>query len=687
MHWSKIPLARLVVPFALGIIAGIEWPHLTMAAICIVLAVMLIAVLYFKLSGPTVRGLLGLMLIGLCGYSLSVVHTDRLFGGHLCSTTSGTEEILLAEVTQPLQPTARSFKTVVNVTQHLVRGKWEPVGGKVLLYISRQSDIDAKPGQIVAFKAKVRETDPPGNPHEFNYKRYISFHKIQYQAYVAPGMIICTGHINSGLRYKAMAVQQHLVGVYEQLGIRGNELAVLSALVLGKRNEIDDVLKTAYSSAGAMHVLAVSGLHVGIIYLILQFLFKPLGRSGRQRTLKVALILLLLWGYAFITGLSPSVLRATTMFSIIALGNALKRQSNVFNSIAASAFILLLVDPYIIMEVGFQLSYSAVLGIVILYDRIYHMLHFRYWLTDKIWSITVLSITAQLGTFPLGLLYFHQFPVLFLFSNLIVIPLATVILMGGLAVLGLAWLPWVGHALASALEHIVRLLNEMVIWLEAVPGSLVTYINMSVFGTVMLYTTLIAFSIWLVQSRPKFLIITLALICSFLSLGLWHDLQCVDQKYITVYKSGYNNMLDFVNGKNHICVASSQLLKEKKQMLFFAQNDWIHHGLEEPEYLPFADLNDRVNVEGMLTAEKGRVIFGNVSIRFITPENRDADLSKDRVIILSKFKYPPKQLFTYLNSDHLVIIDNTNRFNVSPRFAGRLNIWDVRELGGVQIPI
>lgn len=686
MHWSKIPLTRLVVPFAMGIIAGIEWPVIYAAATCAGATVIIAVALYFKLWRPVVRGVMGLMLMGLCGYSLAVAHTDRLFEGHLSNTSLAEEEVLLAEVTQPLQPTERSLKTVVKVMQHLTDGKWKPVHGRVLLYISKQSDIEIDPGQIIAFRAQIRETNSPGNPHEFNYKRYLGFHKIHYQAYVQPNSILVTTAVHHSIRYSAMAVQAGLVKVYEKLGIRGNELHVLSALVLGKRNEIDDVLKTAYSSAGAMHVLAVSGLHVGIIYLILQFLLKSLGRSRKQRAVKVVLILILLWGYAFITGLSPSVLRATTMFSIIALGNALKRQSNVFNSIAASAFVLLLADPYIIMEVGFQLSYSAVLGIVIMYDRIYNMLSFRYWIMDKIWSITVLSIAAQLGTFPLGLLYFHQFPVLFLFSNLIVIPLATIILMGGLVVLGLAWVPWVGLLLANVLSYIVQALNEMVMWLEGVPGSLVTYINMSVAGTILLYIALIMFSIWLVRSRVQFLVVSMILVAALLSLGLIQDLQRGDQKYFTVYKSGKYEMLDFVNGKAHVCVASQPLLKNKKQLLFFAQNDWIHHGLGEPEYIGINDLSKKVMTTGMFGAERGRVKFDETSIQVVTPQNRNINPADNDIIILSGFKYFPKRLFTYLNNDQFIIVTNTNRFRMSPDILNNLNVWDIRELGGVQVP-
>jgi len=211
-------------------------------------------------------------------------------------------------------------------------------------------------------------------------------------------------------------------------GFQLNHVAFIESLVLGKKDLLSKSIYNDFSKAGVLHILAVSGLHVGFILLILQFLFKPLSHRKTGRLISSICIVSILWGYAFIVGFTPSITRAVTMFSFIAFAHTFKRESSSLNMLFLSAVALLIYDPCFIYHIGFQLSYAAVFSIITLYPILNRQLYFKYWLPRKIWGICCVTLTAQLGVFPLSLFYFHQIPGLFLLSNLLLIPFIFLVL-------------------------------------------------------------------------------------------------------------------------------------------------------------------------------------------------------------------------------------------------------------------
>jgi competence protein ComEC len=213
-----------------------------------------------------------------------------------------------------------------------------------------------------------------------------------------------------------------------------DELAVASAIMLGYRDYMNADIVQAYASSGALHVLSVSGLHVGVLFLALQFLLQWMDKYRQLKWVKVLLVLAVMFFYAVLTGLSPSVLRAVVMFSFFVIAKAINRDNNMYNVLGISCLLLLFWNPYLITEVGFKLSYLAVLGIVVLYPILQPLLTFKNKLLKGAWSITCLSIAAQIATFPISLYYFHQFPNLFLISNLIIIPASDFVLYLGMLI-------------------------------------------------------------------------------------------------------------------------------------------------------------------------------------------------------------------------------------------------------------
>ena len=297
--------------------------------------------------------------------------------------------------------------------------EWHHPKGKMILYFEKDSASvsSLSYGDYFYVYGKPNRVKAPSNPGEFDYKRFLERKGIYHQLYLASDRWIEIDKQKENPIYRfALNCRAYLLDILQEKGLKGAEYAVASAILLGYSDKIDAKLLQEYSGAGAMHILCVSGLHVGIVYVVFSMLLFFLGKTDRSRFLKSMLLILLIWSYAVLTGLSPSVMRASAMFSLVAIGQNMRRDTNIFNTLSASAFILMLIDPLIILNLGFQLSYSAVLGIVLLQPPIYRIFTIKSKILDKIWTIIAVSIAAQIGTLPITLYYFHQFPNYFFLS-------------------------------------------------------------------------------------------------------------------------------------------------------------------------------------------------------------------------------------------------------------------------------
>ena len=351
------------------------------------------------------------------------------------------------------------------------------------------------------------------------------------------------------------------------------EQAIALALVIGVTDGIDNELEKAYSASGAMHVLAVSGLHIGILYSIILFLLKPLQKDQRGQWLVAALSLSLLWSYAFVTGLSPSVLRAVTMFSFVALAKPMNIRSNIFNTLAGSAIILLLFDPYLIMSVGFQLSYLAVLGIIWIQKPIYLLWEAKSRVMNWVWEITCISIAAQITTFSLGLLYFHQFPTYFLISNLFVIPISTGVLIAGIVLLVVSFLAPIAKLVGWVLWGLVKLLNLGVFWTEDLPYSIVNNIYVDVFQCWLIMGIATGLMFTFQYKNIRWLYGAFALSIVLTGVRWIHQLEREAERKLFVYNvAGVTAVEILENGSSHLYADSSLLVDEERTRFHIRPN-------------------------------------------------------------------------------------------------------------------
>jgi competence protein ComEC len=450
---GHIPLVRLVAPLLLGIIAwlvaGFLFPPELFFAVYASGLLLWFGLRHLFLANMARRWVFGAIihaLLFVAGYHHAQNHYQVVRPDHF-SHWHEQDGVLLLRVTEPVSEKANSYQVIGKVERIIAGSARHKVRGKLMVYLQKDSLASSvRYGDLLLLENQFQEVRPPQNPGEFNYRGFLARSNIYHQTYRRSGQWHPTGE-NRGNRVVASALQMREAALHnlEANHLSGREFAVVSALLLGFREYLDEDLQREFAGAGAMHILCVSGLHVGIIFLVLKTIFGFLARVRYGIFLRTFLIIALIWFYAAITGFSPSVMRASTMFSFVALGQSFRRSTNIYNTLAGSALVLVLIDPYIISRIGFQLSYLAVISIVTLQPWLYKKLYFKNYLLDKAWAIITVSIAAQLATGPLALFYFNQFPNYFLLTNLVVIPLASFIIYSALLTLFLTPVPWLGN--------------------------------------------------------------------------------------------------------------------------------------------------------------------------------------------------------------------------------------------------
>ncbi|MFT4752850.1 MAG: competence protein ComEC [Salibacteraceae bacterium] len=590
MKWlNQIPLLRLIIPFCIGIMISFYYPYPFSGYQWGIVGCFTLVILSFNrlksirsiFSNRWVFGITSSLFFITLGYTLANSKVERFTSNHYThfteeSNKTGYKAIVIAEIEEK----KNSIKTVVEIVEYHSEDTTIATNGKVIVYFKKNIEVALKYGDVILFTKQPTAISSPANFDEFDYQRYLSHHHIYDRLYLQNHEFKVIGfEPKSILKSLAIGWRSNLLNRYTQFGIKGEELAIISALTLGKKESLTAELKSAYASAGAMHVLAVSGLHVGIIYLVLRLLLSWMDTYKNGSRIKSVILIFVIWLYAIITGLSPSVIRAATMFSFMILAVSFKRNSNIYNTLALSAFAILIYNPFLLLEVGFQLSYLAVFGIIYLHTHLYTLFVFKPWLLNKAWEITCVSISAQIVTAPLGILYFHQFPTYFLFSNLIVIPAAFFIIFNAVSLQLLWFIPWLGETLAWTLLQSVKLLNFLVKWIDKLPQSLIYGLDISVFETWIIYLALATLSIWLIQYKNEFFIYALFLSVLLVSSQTTEKWNQLNQSEITFYTAQREQVIEFVNGYHRDWAADSNILNNEERMLFHVYHHSWKRGL------------------------------------------------------------------------------------------------------------
>ncbi|AXG68284.1 ComE operon protein 3 [Kordia sp. SMS9] len=392
--------------------------------------------------------------------------------------------------------------------------------GKLLIHIRKDSLSKSLPVDAILYTQKLPiPVKAALNPTAFDYKTYLEDRYVYAQLYLKSGEFLLATHVPKTLYGAAASLRNTIHQRLLDNNFKADELAVIEALLLGQRRQISKELQTNYANAGAIHILAISGLHVGILSFLLQFIFKPLDRFRYGKPLKLVLILSILWSFAFISGLSASVVRAVTMFTAIVVATHFRRQTNTLQVLTVSMFFLLLCKPHFLFDVGFQLSYAAVFAIVCLQPLWKKLWNPRSFLGKSFWGLLTVSLSAQLGVLPLSLYYFHQFPGLFFVANLTIVPVLGIILAVGILVIILAYFQVLPEFLSRFYSEIIQYMNAFVSWIASHEQFVLTDIPMRFLQMIGCYLVVIAFAQYFHLPKRKHLKIAF---CSILMCqGLW----------------------------------------------------------------------------------------------------------------------------------------------------------------------
>jgi len=434
----------------------------------------------------------------------------------------GPVQAYVVKLTTPPEEKSKSWKRVGIVTRIFTPSGWTVVESGINLFFPKSASAELLDyGDQIVIRGAPQAIEPAYNPGEFDFRKHNANKHIFLQHRLESGeWKLLSRSSEQGFLFYAQRMRKLCVGVFKRYIPAGQEQGILMALVLGVTDGLDSEVLSAYAASGAMHVLAVSGMHVSILYGILLFAFKPIRKSPASEWSIALICLLLLWMYAFITGLSPSVLRAVTMFSFVAVARPLGRNTNIYNTLAASAFILLLYDPWLLLSVGFQLSYLAVWGIVYLQRPLNNLWAAPNVVVHWAWQITTVSIAAQWATVAISVYYFHQFPTYFLLANLVVIPASTVVLVGGILLLVISPMTIVAEPVGMVLQWCTRYMDESLFLTERLPGSLWQPIYLNEVGAMALFVLLLSL-VLLLQHRRFILMITTVVAAWVISASIW----------------------------------------------------------------------------------------------------------------------------------------------------------------------
>jgi competence protein ComEC len=528
---------------------------------------------------------------------------------------------LIITVTEPPVEKSNSFKIIA--CPEFIRDSlgWKKTSGRLLLYFEKDSLIQQiRYGDELVIKADLNPVNPPGNPGEFDYKQYLSNRGIYTQGYIKSGSWKITDH-NKGLWLVATALKLRgrSLDILESNNVHGDEFAVVSALLLGCSDYLDADQIRDYSGSGVMHILSVSGLHVGIIYVFFNFLLAFMDKKRSLKIFKAFLLILMIWFYALITGLSPSVLRASAMFTAIVIGSIINRNAHIYNTLAASAFVLLVYDPYFITSVGFQLSYIAVAGIVWLYRPLNHLYSPRNILLRYAWQTTAVSIAATVATLPLTIYYFRQFPNLFILANLVAIPLSTLIIYLGIFVLAFSPFQFISSALSMLLVFLIKALNTSVHFIENLPFSVIRGICIDQIQLILFCVFVISVCSFFLARNKRFLFGSLVILILMLIPGFVRNLRHLQQHHIFVYNVPKATAIDFISGKSGILMVDSVLITEPTKLDYHIKNNRILSGLgSDPELFHCS----RDSKDNYFFKKNCFIQFGNIRMVLIDPHFR-----------------------------------------------------------------
>ena len=578
--WHKAPFVRLFIWLTAGIVlqwygapaAWISWTVFSCGILISFLFQLLPVQLKFRyrlMSGLAISAML------VAGGAL-LVHQHDL--RKKIPDNSARKTYCIARLTEPLTEKTNSFKALAKI-RYVGNDRNEP--GQVIIYFKKDTTLRLQYGSRIIFKKPLQEIRNSGNPGAFDYKRYCLFNGITGQVYLAPGdfEILPVSSTNTFYAF-LLSCRQWVIGTLQRHINGPKEQGLAEALLIGYKEDLDKDLVQAYANTGTVHVIAISGLHLGLIYWLLMLLTKPLQRKKGLPWIRLLIVLGSMWLFSILAGAQPSVLRSAVMFSFIAWGAVINRKTSVYNSLALSAFLLLCHNPFWLWDIGFQLSYAAVGSIVAFYKPISNWCVFNNKLLRHTWQLLAVTLAAQLLTLPVSIYHFHQFPLLFLFTNIVAVPLSSIILMGEIGICALWYAAPVASWCGAVLTILIRLMNQYIELMNRISFAVWTGISINGAQTIALTVFIVTIACWLMTSTRWQLYTALTSVLFFMMVRSSAVVQTAGQAKIIVYNVDRYRAMDLFYGNKGSFFGDSAVQKEASLRNFHLQPSRVLHRIE-----------------------------------------------------------------------------------------------------------
>lgn len=644
--WKKAPFLRLLLFMMAGIIVQWQLQLVVYIWVCVIAASLILLFSSqllsffkrFKLS--FINGTAISMAFAAFGALLAWkkdIRNDKNWLGYSYSP----EDMLIVSLDEPPVQKTKSVKANATVHYLLQNDKQVPVKGKIIIYFKNDTTLSQlEYGSLILFKKSLQEIKNSGNPGGFDYKRYSLFQGITHQVYLQPGdFSISRGKKERWLSKFLIDSREWVLNILRTNIKAEKELGLAEALLIGYKNDLDKTLVQSYTNTGVVHVIAISGLHLGIIYLMLVWMLKPLKKKRELKWLHPLLIIIGLWLFSLLAGAQPSVLRSALMFTCIVLGESAGRRTSIYNTLAFSAFLLLCFNPYWLWDVGFQLSYAAVLSIIIFMRPIYNCLYFKNKAVDFVWKLNAVTFAAQILTIPIGIYHFHQFPFLFFLTNFLAVPLSSIILIGEIILCVVSFIPAVALIVGKILAWLIWLMNSYVERVEVIPFALWDGLQVSIAQAILLVLLAAGLSFWLMERSATGLKWGLVALLGFVSLRSYSFIQTKQQQKVIVYNVPQKQAIDLVNGLEYFFIGDTSLLADDFARNFHLKPSRIRYRIAPVDKIPGLFIQDNY-----FSWQSKRILLADTSVSY------DSASEKQTVDLLIISKNPRLYMSKLVNS-------------------------------------
>lgn len=664
MNFANYHILKILLSFILGIITAGSVNFSTFSTLFLLLcplAIMLLSILLFHFSTYKWQWINGLTIniaFFFAGFMMTYLRLNPEYRAEKNDLLHHNNHWLVKINDIPIEKN-NSIRVIASVERTLDNKNIEE---KVLLYFKNDSAArQIQYGDLLLINTKLVAIKAPKNPAAFNYRQLMRRKGILYSGFVPLDGFVILAHSSPNIIKKySSRLQQYFSRQFAGAGMTGDEYSIITAILLGNDDTMDPALKESYASTGVSHILSVSGMHVGIIFMILDFLLKPMETNKKSRTLKALILLLFIWLYANITGLSPSVCRAAAMFTFVTFGNLMLRNTNIFHSLFASLFILLSINPLLIFDIGFQLSYLALFGIVIFQKPILAIWEPKSKIVRYFWELISVSLAAQLGTFPISVYYFGQFPNYFLLANMAVMLLSFIIVISGVVLLFVSFSSLLASWVGTILVYEIKGMNYIIQTIEKFPFSVTAMIDYNLPQVILLYMTIFGLFLFFMKKNKRFLFISLSCFALFALIFVCDKVNYSGKEEITVYSVNRVTAINFNHHGKSILLSDTITSKKNSQYQFSIEN---HERMEhiESRCLPFSQNSDLPELHFFKCGNF--ISFGRVTLYFLTRNQKlypvDKKPTVDYLYLHGNPKLSPEKVMKALDFD-TVIIDESN---------------------------